>query len=298
MIRFSFALTAAAALVGGCTLLGGPDYYIAANYYATTAVGSGGGAATGGGSGGAAAVTSSGEVVAASSGSGAFQCDKSLCQYPKDTSCGDVVCIAESKCATVLKPTGSPCSDPEHPYCDGSGACVACTPMNPCDEASTTPFCSEKLTCVACLEDAHCKDNGAYLYCAKPVGACVQCTSDAACAKDGLVCQDFTCKTPACKNKTKDGSESDVDCGGTCAPCGLGKACVMGADCTTGQCDTGTKSCVCTDQGQCAAGQYCDVGKKTCVNVKSGGSGCGNGYECESNNCSKGVTCWFSDCCQ
>jgi hypothetical protein len=33
-----------------------------------------------------------------------------------------------------------------------------------------------------------------------------------------------------------DGSETDVDCGGPCAPCAQGKACNVNADCASGSC--------------------------------------------------------------
>lgn len=43
----------------------------------------------------------------------------------------------------------------------------------------------------------------------------------------------------SCTNGTKDGTETDVDCGGSCARCGSGKACVLGSDCQAGICQTG-----------------------------------------------------------
>lgn len=42
-----------------------------------------------------------------------------------------------------------------------------------------------------------------------------------------------------CGNDTKDGDETDVDCGGSCAPawrCTAGAACLVGRDCTTSTC--------------------------------------------------------------
>src|SRR3954453_11285745 len=32
--------------------------------------------------------------------------------------------------------------------------------------------------------------------------------------------------TPSCTDRQKDGTETDVDCGGGCAPCGLSKGCI------------------------------------------------------------------------
>lgn len=268
------ALVALLVFAAGCNLLGGPDFYIADNYYATTAVGSGGATGTSSETGLTGTVTSGAEVGPSSSGSGTHECDTSSCQeHLKDPACGDVLCIA-AQCATVFKDKGSPCTDLAHPYCDGQGACVACLANDDCKGQTLLPFC------------------------ATAIGACVACTNDDPCMKDGLVCLDFACKTPACKNGAKDGSESDIDCGGTCAPCGSGKACGAGADCATGLCDSTTKVCICNDQGQCPSNQYCDVGKKACVNLKSESAKCGNGYECDSATCSTSWTCWPTPCCQ
>lgn len=48
--------------------------------------------------------------------------------------------------------------------------------------------------------------------------------SDPACV-DASPCQ------PTCSDGARNGSETDVDCGGGCAPCALGKACSVDADC-------------------------------------------------------------------
>ena len=41
-----------------------------------------------------------------------------------------------------------------------------------------------------------------------------------------------------CDDAELNGDESDVDCGGSCAPCVNGAACMAGADCVSGACDT------------------------------------------------------------
>ncbi len=46
-----------------------------------------------------------------------------------------------------------------------------------------------------------------------------------------------------CANGVRDGSESDVDCGGACAACATGKSCTGAADCASGFCEAG----VCVD---------------------------------------------------
>jgi hypothetical protein len=42
-----------------------------------------------------------------------------------------------------------------------------------------------------------------------------------------------------CTDGVKNGSETDVDCGGRCARCGLGQRCARGADCETASCHAG-----------------------------------------------------------
>ncbi|MSP59922.1 MAG: hypothetical protein EXR72_06205 [Myxococcales bacterium] len=44
---------------------------------------------------------------------------------------------------------------------------------------------------------------------------------------------------PHCRDGSLSGGESDVDCGGTCPPCALKKACGAAADCHSGACTAG-----------------------------------------------------------
>ena len=83
------------------------------------------------------------------------------------------------------------------------------------------------------------------------------------CANGGLFIHD--CKT-TCDSGTKDGDETDVDCGGMlCVPCAEDKACKADTDCTTGYCDStdhcATKPCE-TDE-ECGSDAFCSFG--TCV---------------------------------
>ena len=51
-----------------------------------------------------------------------------------------------------------------------------------------------------------------------------------------------TAAVDPCANGVKDGSETDVDCGGDaagCARCSLGEQCVEHSDCESGACDNG-----------------------------------------------------------
>jgi hypothetical protein len=53
-------------------------------------------------------------------------------------------------------------------------------------------------------------------------------------------CASGTCQTAPpvdrCHDRVRDGNESDVDCGGPCAPCPGGATCAVDADCATGAC--------------------------------------------------------------
>lgn len=54
----------------------------------------------------------------------------------------------------------------------------------------------------------------------------------------------LTCVATSCEDGRVSGGEADVDCGGPCAPCALGRACTQNADCA------GTSACV---NNACAA---------------------------------------------
>src|SRR5438552_4523364 len=47
-----------------------------------------------------------------------------------------------------------------------------------------------------------------------------------------------------CFDRARDGSETDVDCGGYCAPCAQDSACRISRDCASGRCAEG----VCEEQ--------------------------------------------------
>ncbi len=57
------------------------------------------------------------------------------------------------------------------------------------------------------------------------------CSIDAFCTQGAPGCVD-----PGCHDGVKNGTETDVDCGGSCAPCDAGRSCASGSDCTSGHC--------------------------------------------------------------
>jgi hypothetical protein len=71
---------------------------------------------------------------------------------------------------------------------------------------------------------------------------------------------------PTCTDGRLNGSESDIDCGGTCPRCIDGKRCASGADCTSGFC-TGTCQRCSTSSNDCNADA---VGPCSCKSTPSG----------------------------
>ena len=86
---------------------------------------------------------------------------------------------------------------------------------------------------------------GSLLSVALLVGSCGS-GADAICDQQNnpcpapFACVLGTCKAPSCTDNVIDGSETDLDCGGSCAAkCANGKHCLIGPDCTGGICASG-----------------------------------------------------------
>ncbi len=100
--------------------------------------------------------------------------------------------------------------------------------------------------------------------------------------------------SPECHDGTKDGSETDVDCGGSCAPCATGQACLSNQDCDSMLCNSFTNLCV---------GTKCEDGLRdgTETDVDCGGGACNpcaDGKGCKANNdCSSDICNTSTDTC-
>ncbi len=89
------------------------------------------------------------------------------------------------------------------------------------------------------------------------------CTTHEDCSSG--VCTSDICQIPACDDATRNGDETDVDCGGSCSECAVGEGCEAGADCVTGVCGDGA----CLDA---ACGDGTKNGDET--DLDCGGSSC------------------------
>ena len=126
-------------------------------------------------------------------------------------------------------------------------------------------------------------------------GGCAACANGKACAArhrlpERRLCQRRAAPAPPaqCTDGVKDGSETDVDCGGgRCPACADGKACTAGADCPSGTCASGkcaSPSAQCIDGVKDGSETDVDCGGGTCPACVNGKS-CGVNSDCSSNNC-------------
>ena len=94
--------------------------------------------------------------------------------------------------------------------------------------------------------------------------------------------------TDACANGVKDADESDVDCGGSCAACALGRACTQDVDCASGLCGAGyiCREAACGNGAQDPGETGVDCGGScpACL-----GDPCGQDADCQTGYCEGGV---------
>jgi cysteine-rich repeat protein len=152
------------------------------------------------------------------------------------------------------------------------------------------------------------------------VESCFTCTDDPAARRSicGPACNELLGQTcfagvcVSCADGLQNGRETDVDCGGGCAPCDVGRSCTDATDCIAGFCSSGVccnESCdstcircnlpdsigICAfvPEGEthddplfaCHEMAVCD-GKGACK--KSSAQACNAGIECLSGQCWQG----------
>jgi len=94
---------------------------------------------------------------------------------------------------------------------------------------------------------------------------------------------------PHCQNSRRDEGESDVDCGGACAPCGLTQLCNRSSDCRESQCISGTcQAASCSDGSQTGSETDVDCGGGACKPCPVDGA-CTTGSDCQTGVCSDRV---------
>jgi hypothetical protein len=97
------------------------------------------------------------------------------------------------------------------------------------------------------------------------------------------------CSAAICTDLAKNGTETDVDCGGTCATkCADTKSCLVGTDCTSGVCDAGTHKCsvpACPDGVKNGGETDLDCGGANCATKCAIGKTCAVSTDCDKAIC-------------
>ncbi len=260
--------------------------------------GSGGSGGTAGSGGGAA---SSGGDTTASGGTGGTGGTGGVmpeCAAPEDCPDTGSECIAatceEGKCGTMGVPDGSPSTmqtagDCKVAVCDGGGGIVTqdddtdpfddgqdCT-LDTCNAG--TPESSPATTGTSC-------DDGGGKVC-DGAGACVECLDDGDCGVAAPKCVSHACVPASCDDGVKNGTETDVDCGGACGPtCLPSDACLAAADCAEGVCTNNVCAMpVCSDSIENGAETDVDCGGGGACPKCGPNKGCDANTDCAGNQC-------------
>jgi hypothetical protein len=94
---------------------------------------------------------------------------------------------------------------------------------------------------------------------------------------------------PTCDDHAANGEESDVDCGGSCTDCEIGKACADNNDCVGNLCAGGLCTTeACTNGGQDGSETDVDCGGRQCPPCDLGQT-CLGGRDCTTRQCFGGV---------
>jgi cysteine-rich repeat protein len=159
---------------------------------------------------------------------------------------------------------------------DGSGTPDALDASDSGDASDADVECVDPCT----VGDERCSGDVAER-CTRRTNGCTAFTPVEDCSESGEACVEEGAEAgcgsagPTCTDGEANGSESDVDCGGDCAPCEDGDACNEGTDCTSGLCDA----------GECASASCEDgVANGEETDIDCGGSecdACADGAACE-----------------
>jgi hypothetical protein len=186
---------------------------------------------------------------------------------------------------------------------DCGGSCPGCWLaqhcLNPHDCSPSAPGCNTRLggcacdavslTCVAdpCIDhrkdgDESDVDCGGHVCSACGTGKI--CTSNVDCKNESCDPLTARCAATQCTDQQRDGSETDVDCGGgVCTPCPVGMGCALDYDCTTQACDPVMHKCVadpCFDERQDGTETDIDCGGSVCAARCAVGKTCASTSDC------------------
>lgn len=102
----------------------------------------------------------------------------------------------------------------------------------------------------------------------------------------------FAVPAPVCNDAIKNGSETDIDWGGSCPQCSLGRTCSQGADCISTNCLNG----ICAQAGMCHVATDCPGIDSTCSVRTCNGGMCGRSFAPDGTSCGNGASCQSGLC--
>ncbi len=196
---------------------------------------------------------------------------------PMDQQCAGSHCYASNCASQTCNPSQVCVSD----FCTDR-ACfgVVCPTGEVCAGGACYPNACGGMTCAVgfvCISGA-CTD-----------GACIGVLCPA-----GGECRNGACVFDTCSDSTRDGTETDIDCGGDCPGCIPGKVCMVDGDCASRHCAQGfCQAPTCSDglrnggEGDVDCGGACPP----CIDGRT----CANGSQCVSGSCVMGV-CTAATC--
>lgn len=252
----------------------------------TTTTGTGGG-----GTGG----TNTGGTTTGGGGAGGGECQTADQCPGTDTDCVKRTCEA-GVCGTMNEPDGATVTaqtagDCIKVVCDGLGGVkntnddldvpddgTDCT-VDGCDNGAPTSMDAPINTA--------CTDNGGTV--CDGAGVCVECNNNPDCNGTDI-CQNHQCVPATCNDNIKDGTETDIDCGGACSGCATNQDCLVGADCLDKICSGNPLKCaapLCNDSVQNGTESDVDCGGTCpgCAFMEN----CNGNADCLGGQCTAGT---------
>jgi hypothetical protein len=181
---------------------------------------------------------------------GAETCVSGTCTAGTALNCNDSVACTVDACSESAKacahtPQDSLCDDGL--FCNGTETCSA---TQGC-QTGTAPSCADSIACTAdtCSESAKaCThtpqnslcDDGLFCNGGETCSTTQGCVAGAAPCAAGACDETNNVCLASCTDVIKNGSETDIDCGGgQCPVCANGKACLVNSDCQSSNCQNG-----------------------------------------------------------
>ena len=240
------------------------------------------------------------------------------CGGPNCGGCGtNKACSGSSDCQSGVC-TGGLCSAPScadatkngtETDVDCGGSCAACADGDSCLVAGDcqSGVCTGNVCATAACNDTVQNGSETDIDCGGPT--CSGCSAGQGCNAN-TDCQSSICDTVApipqciaagCIDTVKNGSETDVDCGGPlCSPCVSGQTCSVATDCESGICDPSNMCTVpsCQDGvlNQAETDVDCGNGANTGCNACAAGRSCRQGSDCDSGLCGADNRCTSATC--